>query len=150
MPILIPAVGIWRRFGEARDVTIDKGGTVGLNPNVGQLRIGMVAACPMPARRGTPLRVERLAQALTARGHAVELMTYHLAAEEGVYSFPVRRIYDRVERGTLPPGPTLAKLALYDPSLARLVARRLAAAPFDIIHAHHYEGLWLRRTGGGG
>ena len=62
----------------------------------------MVAACPMPARRGTPLRVERLAQALAARGHAVELMTYHLAEEDGAYAFPIRRIYDR---GVATPGP---------------------------------------------
>ena len=101
----------------------------------------MVAACPMPARRGTPLRVERLAQALAARGHAVELMTYHLAEEDGAYAFPIRRIYDRVERGTLPPGPTVAKLVRYDPALAKLVRGRIRAAPFDIIHAHHYEGL---------
>ncbi|MFO1075557.1 MAG: hypothetical protein U1E17_23225 [Geminicoccaceae bacterium] len=38
-----------------------------------RLRIGMVAACPLPARRGTPLRIERLAEALAARGHHVEL-----------------------------------------------------------------------------
>ena len=101
----------------------------------------MVAACPMPARRGTPLRVERLAQALAARGHAVELMTYHLAEEDGTYAFPIRRIYDRVERGNLPPGPTMAKLLRYDPALARMVRRRLRAAPFDIVHAHHFEGL---------
>ena len=101
----------------------------------------MVAACPMPARRGTPLRVERLAQALAARGHAVELITYHLAEEDGVYAFPIRRIYDRVERGTLPPGPTVAKLVRYDPALARLVRSRVRSAPFDVIHAHHYEGL---------
>ena len=44
----------------------------------GQFRIVMVAACPMPARRGTPLRVERLAEALAARGHHVELVTYQI------------------------------------------------------------------------
>ena len=118
-----------------------EGRTIRLNSSDGPLRIGMVAACPMPARRGTPLRVERLAQALAARGHAVELMTYHLAEEDGTYAFPIRRIYDRVERGNLPPGPTFAKLLRYDPALARMVRRRLRAAPFDIVHAHHFEGL---------
>ena len=94
-----------------------------MNLSNGPLRIGMVAACPMPARRGTPLRVERLAQALAARGHAVELMTYHLAEEDGAYAFPIRRIYDRVERGTLPPGPPSKKP---DPSASRLRRVRLA------------------------
>jgi glycosyltransferase involved in cell wall biosynthesis len=105
------------------------------------LRIAMVAACPMPARRGTPLRVERLAQALAARGHDVEVITYHLAEEEAQYDFPIRRIFDRIELGTLAPGPTLAKLSIYDPALARLVGRRLRERPFDIVHAHHFEGL---------
>lgn len=32
-------------------------------------RIAMVAACPFPCPRGTPVRVRRMAEALTARGH---------------------------------------------------------------------------------
>lgn len=101
----------------------------------------MVAACPLPARRGTPLRIERLAEALAARGHHVELLTYHLAEEPGHFEFPVWRVFGRLEAGTLPPGPTLAKLMLYDPALAWLIARRLRAQSFDVIHAHHVEGL---------
>lgn len=109
----------------------------------------MVAACPLPARRGTPLRIERLAQALSARGHDVELFTYHLAEERGRLDFPVHRIFGRLEVGDLPPGPTLAKLGLWDPALARLIAHRLAERSFDVVHAHHFEGLlaaaWGRR-----
>lgn len=46
----------------------------------------------------------------------------------------------RRSAGTLPPGPTAAKLALYDPALALLVGRRLraaarAGAPFDVVLA---------------
>ena len=107
----------------------------------------MVAACPLPARRGTPLRVERLAEALSARGHSVELLTYHLAEEPDRFAFPVQRVFGRCEAGTLPPGPTLAKLALYDPALALLIARRLRARPFDLIHAHHVEGLLAAALG---
>lgn len=104
-------------------------------------RIGMVAACPLPARRGTPLRVERLAEALAARGHAVELLTYHLAEPPGELALPASRIFGKRRLGTLPPGPTLAKLGLYDPALALLVAKRLRRARFDLLHAHHVEGL---------
>jgi glycosyltransferase involved in cell wall biosynthesis len=107
----------------------------------------MVAACPLPARRGTPLRVERLAEALSARGHQVELLTYHLAEEPDRFAFPVQRVFGRCEAGTLPPGPTLAKLALYDPALALLIGRRLRAQPFDLIHAHHVEGLLAAALG---
>ena len=35
----------------------------------------------------------------------------------------------------------MAKLLRYDPALARMVRRRLRSAPFDIVHAHHFEGL---------
>jgi glycosyltransferase involved in cell wall biosynthesis len=107
----------------------------------------MVAACPLPARRGTPLRIERLAEALSARGHEVELLTYHLAEEPERFAFPVQRVFGRCEPGTLPPGPTLAKLLLYDPALALLIGRRLRARAFDLIHAHHVEGLLAAALG---
>ncbi|CAN5167478.1 hypothetical protein BH20GEM2_BH20GEM2_04590 [soil metagenome] len=35
----------------------------------------MVAACPLPAPRGTPIRILRLAEALALRGHEVHLVT---------------------------------------------------------------------------
>lgn len=118
-----------------------------MRPGTRRLRIAMVAACPLPARRGTPLRIERLAEALSARGHEVELLTYHLAEEPARFPFRVERIFGRCEPGTLPPGPTMAKLALYDPALALLIARRLRARTFDVIHAHHVEGLLAAALG---
>ena len=81
-------------------------------------RIAMVAACPFPARRGTPLRIERLADALQARGNEVEVVTYHLCDEPSSTGYPVHRIRGRTVVRSLPPGPTVRKLALYDPLLA--------------------------------
>ena len=101
----------------------------------------MVAACPVPARRGTPLRVERLAEALTARGHHVELITYHVADGPQPLSFPVHRIFGRPAYWHMPVGPSFRKLALYDPALSWTLSRVLAARQFDVIHAHHVEGL---------
>jgi hypothetical protein len=43
------------------------------------VRICMVAACLFPVRRGTPLRIERLPQAVMERGHEIEVVTYHIA-----------------------------------------------------------------------
>jgi len=51
-----------------------------LEQDVPRYRIAMVAACPMPARRGTPLRIERLTEALIARGHHEELAMHVRAA----------------------------------------------------------------------
>jgi glycosyltransferase involved in cell wall biosynthesis len=101
----------------------------------------MVAACPMPARRGTPLRIERLAEALTARGHPVELITYHVADAPQALGFPVHRIFRRALYWRMPVGPSLRKLVFYDPALAWKVTSVVAARRFDIVHAHHVEGL---------
>ena len=46
------------------------------------LTIAMVAACPFPAPRGTPIRALRLAEALAARGHRVHVVTYHYGQGE--------------------------------------------------------------------
>jgi glycosyltransferase involved in cell wall biosynthesis len=106
-----------------------------------RFRIAMVAACPMPARRGTPLRIERLAEALTARGHHVELITYHVADGPQPLGVPVHRIFRRPVYWQMPVGPSLRKLAVYDPALSWKLARVLTARRFDVIHAHHVEGL---------
>jgi glycosyltransferase involved in cell wall biosynthesis len=109
-------------------------------PNA-RYRIAMVAACPMPARRGTPLRVERLANALWSRGHEVELITYHIADDQQAFEFPVHRIFGKPLYWQMPAGPNLRKLAVYDPALAYKLWRVLAKGRFDIVHAHHIEGL---------
>jgi glycosyltransferase involved in cell wall biosynthesis len=109
-------------------------------PNTGY-RIAMIAACPMPARRGTPVRIERLAHALWARGHHVELITYHIGDDAQSFDFPVHRIFRRPKYWRMPAGPNLRKLLLYDPALALKVWRLLGEKQFDVIHAHHMEGL---------
>jgi glycosyltransferase involved in cell wall biosynthesis len=105
------------------------------------LRIAMVAACPMPARRGTPLRVQRLAEALWARGHHVELITYHIADDERPLPFPVHRIFSKPKYWRMPAGPNARKLLLYDPILACKLWRVIGRGNFDVVHAHHIEGL---------
>lgn len=105
------------------------------------LRVAMIAACPMPARRGTPLRIERLTEALIARGHHVELITYHVSDDAEELPFPVHRIFNRRVYWRMPAGPNLRKLALYDPALTAKVWRVVGKSRFDVMHAHHLEGL---------
>jgi glycosyltransferase involved in cell wall biosynthesis len=106
-----------------------------------RFRIAMVAACPMPSRRGTPLRIERLAEALAARGHQVELITYHVSDDAQTLDMPVHRIFHRRLYWRMPAGPSPRKLFLYDPALAVKLWQVLAASRFDLVHAHHLEGL---------
>jgi glycosyltransferase involved in cell wall biosynthesis len=106
------------------------------------LRIAMVAACPFPARRGTPLRIERLSEALAQLGHEVEVVTYPMGESEASGSYLVHRAGGAgMSYGTIAPGPTPRKLLQYDPLLAAKVGRLLADKPFDVVHAHHVEGL---------
>jgi glycosyltransferase involved in cell wall biosynthesis len=109
--------------------------------DVPRFRVAMIAACPMPARRGTPLRIERLTEALIARGHHVELVTYHVSDDAQTLDFPVHRIFNTRIYWRMPAGPNLRKLALYDPALAVKVWRVLGGSRFDVMHAHHLEGL---------
>ena len=58
------------------------------------LRIAMIAACPFPWPRGTPIRIHRIAEAVAGRGHAVHVVTYHLGEELADAPFVVHRIRD--------------------------------------------------------
>lgn len=105
------------------------------------LRIAMVAACPFPYPRGTPIRIFRMAEALAGRGHDVHVATYHLGQDGSMAPFHIHRIpearfYDRVS-----PGPSYMKLLVLDPLLTGLLWRLLRSGQFDVVHAHHYEGL---------
>ena len=86
------------------------------------LRVAVVAACPFPARRGTPLRVEHLTAALAERGHRVEVFSYHVADEERLMPFPVTRTRNRIVCRPMPPGPRWEKLLL-DPILSAPVLK---------------------------
>ena len=105
------------------------------------LRIAMIAACPFPWPRGTPIRIHRIAEAVARRGHEVHVVTYHLGQELADPPFIVHRIGDVPFYRRTSPGPTVRKLFLLDPMLIRLLRRLHRETGFDLVHAHHYEGL---------
>ncbi len=82
-----------------------------------------------------------MAESLRARGHHVEVIAYHLGEAMEDLSFPIHRIPRVPTYRRLAPGPTYQKLFLVDPLLTAKVFAVLAAGRFDVIHAHHYEGL---------
>ena len=103
----------------------------------------MVAACPFPWPRGTPIRIHRLAEAVAHRGHDVHVATYHLGEDVGNAPFHVHRIRDVPAYRRTDPGPTIRKLFQLDPRLAGLLRRLHDELHFDLVHAHHYEGLLI-------
>lgn len=116
------------------------------------LRIAVVAACPFPYPRGTPVRALRLTEAMARRGHEMHVATYHVGEGAVDPDVSVHRIRAPSRIAPLRPGPTPGKLGVLDPLLLATLKRVLARnGPFDIIHAHHYEGLLvaLAATGAG-
>jgi glycosyltransferase involved in cell wall biosynthesis len=105
------------------------------------LSVAVVAACPFPYPRGTPIRILRMAESLTARGHHVEVITYHLGQRVVDLPFEVHRIPRVPTYRRLGPGPSYQKLLLIDPLLTLRVLAVARSRKFDVIHAHHYEGL---------
>lgn len=100
----------------------------------------MVAACPFPAPRGTPVRILRMAEELGRRGHDVHVVTYHLGEAIKSSLFTIHRIPNIPTYRKMDPGPSYQKLAVVDSLLAYKVMRVASWIKPDIIHAHHYEG----------
>jgi glycosyltransferase involved in cell wall biosynthesis len=108
---------------------------------INKLKVAVVAACPFPVPRGTPIRILRLAEAVAERGHEVHVVTYHLGSGPVADAVRVHRIADIPGYRKLGPGPTLRKLVRVDPALAMLLRKLHQRERFDVIHAHHFEGL---------
>jgi glycosyltransferase involved in cell wall biosynthesis len=112
--------------------------------------IAMVAACPFPYPRGTPIRIYHMADALSRRGHQVHVVTYHLGEDASGAPFPIHRTR-RVERySKTSPGPSYRKIVVVDPLLAMKLREVQREHPIDVIHAHHYEGLLVALASGRG
>ena len=105
------------------------------------LRILMVAACPFPWPRGTPIRIQRLAEALVQEGHKVDVVTYHLGESSDRLPFHVHRIANVFYYNRVSPGPSFTKLFVLDPMLVRCLLKVGKTDRYDIIHAHHIEGV---------
>jgi len=105
------------------------------------LTVAIVAACPFPQDRGTPVRIQRTAEALAARGHAIHVITYPHGTGDVNGDVAVHRIRGRRNNRELAAGPTYRKLLMFDPMLALTLRGFLRRHTVDVIHAHHYEGL---------
>jgi len=103
--------------------------------------IAMVAACPFPYPRGTPVRIFRMAQVLSELGQEVHVITYHLGQKEQASPFAIHRILDLNFYKKNSPGPSYLKLLVVDPILTLKILTLYKKYKFDIIHAHHVEGL---------
>ncbi|MGH7572072.1 MAG: glycosyltransferase family 4 protein, partial [Gemmatimonadota bacterium] len=117
----------------------------------GRLNVAMVAACPFPFPRGTPIRIQRVAEAMARRGHRVHVVTYHLGDIWEEPPFVLHRIPAISGYRKTSPGPSYRKIFVVDRRLAAKLREVLASYPIDLVHGHHYEGLMVallaRRAG---
>lgn len=109
------------------------------------LKIAVVAACPFPCARGTPIRIFRLSEALAKAGCEVHVVTYHLQEklDDPIEPFPfqIHRIREVKTYNTLAPGPSYQKLFILDFLLFRQLTKIIKKYNIELIHAHHYDGL---------
>ncbi len=105
------------------------------------LTVVVVAACPFPQPRGTPVRIQRIAEALADRGHRVHVVAYPYGKGQVAASVAVHRGPGWGRPADDRPGPSARKLVVLDPLLTITLARTLRRLRPDVIHAHHAEGL---------
>ncbi len=72
------------------------------------------------------------------------MFSYHVVDDDRLPSLPVTRTRGRIVHRHMPPGPRLEKLLL-DPLLCYQLGKGLRRGRFDVIHAHHVEGLLVAR-----
>lgn len=106
----------------------------------GKFKVAVIAACPFPYPRGTPVRILRMTEGLVARGHEVHVFAYHLAEHAEDLPFVIHRIPNITTYRKFSPGPTYQKIFILDVLLAINIFRALRREKFDVIHAHHFEG----------
>lgn len=104
------------------------------------MNVLMIAACPFPAPRGTPTRILRLAEGVSELGHDVHVVAYHLGEHLDQAPFRLHRIADVRGYTRMASGPSYRKLWV-DWKLSGKTREILHQEHFDVIHAHHYEGL---------
>ncbi len=104
------------------------------------LRVAIVAACPFPDNRGTPIRILRMAEAIQAQGVDIHVVAYHLGRTHDEFPFSLHRTKHTSLYKRFGPGPTYRKLWL-DMRLAKKLQQVVREQNIDVIHAHHYEGL---------
>ncbi|MSR74089.1 MAG: glycosyltransferase family 1 protein [Planctomycetes bacterium] len=106
----------------------------------GRVPVAMVAACPFPANRGTPIRIRQMGEALDAAGYDVHVITYHLGTELSIPGMTIHRTRAQSRYTELAAGPTWTKLAILDPLLVLRIGQVVRRHGIRVVHAHHFEG----------
>lgn len=105
------------------------------------MRVLMIAPQPFLEPRGTPISVYQRIQGLSALGHTVDLVTYHIGSDVQIEGVDVHRILNVPFIKTVKVGPSSAKILL-DALLFWKAVQLILLRPYDVIHSHE-EGAFI-------
>ena len=99
------------------------------------LKVLMIAPEPFLEPRGTPISVYQRLHALSALGHQVDLLTYHVGKDVNLPGVTIHRIPKISFIKAVKPGPSWTKIIL-DILLILKAIPMLKIKQYDIIHSH--------------
>jgi glycosyltransferase involved in cell wall biosynthesis len=104
------------------------------------MKILMLAPEPYFQPRGTPISIFFRLKALSAMGHHVDLITYHMGEDRSFKNLRIMRIPDLFRISTVRIGPSWAKLPL-DFLLLVKAAVQIIRHRYDLIYSHEEAAL---------
>lgn len=115
------------------------------------MKILMISPQPFFEPRGTPISVYQRLEALSALGHEIDLVTYHVGKDIEIPNLKIHRVRGHKVIQHVRIGPSRAKILLDVQILFRAI-RMLLGKRYDVIHSHEEASFfcmflaWIFRT----
>jgi glycosyltransferase involved in cell wall biosynthesis len=115
------------------------------------MKILMISPQPFFEPRGTPISVYQRLEALSALGHEIDLITYHVGKDVEIPNLKIHRVRGLKVIQHVRIGPSRAKILL-DVQIFFRAIRMLMTKHYDVIHSHEeaaFFGMflaWIFRT----
>ena len=111
----------------------------------------MISPQPFFEPRGTPISVYQRLEALSALGHEIDLITYHVGKNIDLPNLKIHRVHGHKVIQHVRIGPSRAKILL-DVQIFFRAIRMLIGKRYDVIHSHEEAAFfcmflaWIFRT----
>jgi glycosyltransferase involved in cell wall biosynthesis len=115
------------------------------------MKILMISPQPFFEPRGTPISVYQRLEALSALGHEIDLITYHVGKDVEMPNLKIHRVRGLKMIQHVRIGPSRAKIYL-DAMIILKAIRMLLGKRYDVIHSHEEASFfsmflaWIFRT----
>jgi glycosyltransferase involved in cell wall biosynthesis len=115
------------------------------------MKILMISPQPFFEPRGTPISVYQRLEALSALGHEIDLITYHVGKDVDIPNLNIHRVRGHKVIQHVRIGPSRAKILL-DVQILFMAIRMLLGKSYDVIHSHEEASFfcmflaWIFRT----